>query len=172
MTKFIAVGTVAGAIFLFVWGGVLHSATPLPMQGLNEFKDNAAVVEAMKANTNGNGVYFGPQGVWTAVSFFPDFADKTHDLTPMLIKEVFTDVASAFLLCLLILAIKCKSTMERGGVLAMAALAAGMENQISDWNWYGFSAQFTAFEMVDIVGSWFVLGLILPALKNKLAPDA
>jgi hypothetical protein len=70
------------------------------------------------------------------------------------------------------LAIKCKATMHRGGVLAMAALAAGMENQISDWNWYGFSTQFTVFEMVDIVGSWFVLGLILSALKNKLAPDA
>jgi hypothetical protein len=161
-----------GAIFLFAWGAVLHSMTPLDLQGLHEFKDNAAVVAALKATTDGNGIYFGPQGVWLAISFRPDMTDKTQNLTPLLIREVLTDLASAFLLCLLLLAVRCRAALARGGVFAVAALAAGMENQVSDWNWYGFSAPFTVFELVDIVGSWFVLGVILSLLKDKIAPEA
>jgi len=173
MAKFIAVGTVVGAIFLFAWGGALHSATPLDMQGLHEFQNGAAVVEAIRANTpGGNGIYFAKEGLFAAVQFDPRIPDRTQNIGPMLLKEVLTDLASAFLLCLLLLAIKCTGTTQRAGVLATAALAASMENQISDWNWYGFSAAFSAFEMVDIVGSWFVLGLILSMLKNKLAPNA
>jgi len=172
MGKFLAIGTVVGAIFLFVWGGVLHSATPLTIQGLNEFQNSAAVADAIRANApGGNGIYFGKEGVFAAVRFEPGVTDRTHDIAPLMIREVMTDLASAFLLCLLILAIKCAGTGQRAGVLAIAALAAGMENQISDWNWYGFSLQFSVFELVDIVGSWFVLGLILSALKNKFAPQ-
>ncbi len=173
MGRFIGIGTIGGAIFLFVWGALLHSGIPLRMQGLHEFRNSAAVADAIRANApNGNGIYFGKEGIFAAVHFEPGVADRAQNIGPLLVKEVFTDLASAFLLCLLTLAIKCSGAGQRAGVLATAAMAAAMENQISDWNWYGFSMQFSIFEMVDIVGSWFVLGLILSALKNKFAPDA
>lgn len=170
--KFISVGTLIGAIFLFVWGGLLHGMCPMDMQGLNEFQNKAAVIETIKANTRGNGVYIAGEGVWLAVSFLPDMADKTHNLNPFLVKEVVTDPASAFFLCLLMLCLNCPSHTARAGALAIAALAAGMENQVSDWNWYGFSTRFSAFELLDVVVGWFVLGLILSVLRNKLAPGA
>ena len=171
--KFIAAGTIVGAIFLFMWGGALHSGVPMDVQGLYEFQDGAAVTQAVKANgQRGNGIYFTKEGLWASVGFRPDMSDKTQDLAPYFVVEIITDLAVAFLLSLLILAIKCSGMMERAGVLAMVAVAAGFENQVSDWNWYGFSARFSVFEFIDIVGAWFVLGLILSTLKNKLAPSA
>lgn len=173
MAKFTAIGTVVGAVFLFVFGGIMHSAVPLDLQGLYEFQNSATVAEAVRANAaRGNGVYFGKEGLLAAVHFEPGVADRTQNIGPLMVKEVFTDLASAFLLCLLVLALKCTGTLQRAGALGIAALAAGMENQVSDWNWYGFSAQFSLFELADIVASWFLLGLILSLLKNKLAPEA
>lgn len=167
--KFLLVGSLVGAIFLFLWGGILHSATPLPIQGLNEFRGSALMIEAIRAAAgNGNGVYFAKEGVWAAVALDPG-GDRTAHMGSMMVKEVVTDLLSAFFLCLLMLAVKCTSAGSRAGVFAIAALAASMENQVSDWNWYGFSAQFSAFEAVDLVGSWFVLGFILSALRDKFA---
>jgi hypothetical protein len=170
--KFLAVGTVLGAVFLFVWGAVYHSLTPPEVQGLNAFRNKSAVMDAIKANAPHNGVYFLGQGVWAAVSFQPDLADKTQNMGPYLVKEVFTDLFSALFLALLVLQTRSSSAPGRAGALVLAALAAGMENQVSDWNWYGFSARFTVFELVDIVVSWFLVGLILAALARKLAPEA
>jgi hypothetical protein len=171
-TRFLGAGTVVGALFLFVWGGVVHSFTPPDVQGLHEFQNKTAVIEAVKAHTRGNGIYMMGEGVWAAVSLLPDGSDKTANLGPYLLREVCTDLASAFFLCLLVLCLNCPSHLSRAGALAVAALAAGMENQISDWNWYGFSMRFSLFELADIVGAWFVAGLILSVLRNKLAPDA
>ena len=172
MAKFLVVGTLVGAIFLFVSGGVLHNL-PYSVQGLNEFRGGPLVVEGIRAAAgNGNGIYFAKEGILAAVHFEPGVADRTANIGPLMVKEVVTDLASAFLLCLVLLAIKCTGTWQRAGVLATAALAACMENQISDWNWYGFSGTFTIFEMVDIIGSWFALGLILSVLNNKFAPSA
>lgn len=171
--KYIAVGTIVGAIFLFSWGGLLHGAVPLDVQGLYEFQDGAMVSKTVAANAQrGNGIYFTREGLWASVAFRPDMGDKTQDMNPYFVKEIVTDLTVAFLLSLLILAIKCPGTMERAGVLAMVAVAAGFENQVSDWNWYGFSTRFSTFEFIDVVGAWFLLGLILSALKNKLAPSA
>ena len=167
--KFIGVGTVVGAIFLFMWGALLHSGLPMETQGMTALPP--AAMAALKLAPMSDGVYFG-QGVWAAISLQERGGRDPNDIGPMLIREVFTDLAGAFLLCLLLLAVKCKGTMERAGVLAMAATAACMENQVSDWNWYGFSAQFSILEAVDIVGGWFLLGIILSLLKNKLAPEA
>ena len=40
------------------------------------------------------------------------------------------------------------------------------------WNWYGFSTPFIAMEALDVVGKFFIGGLILSALMKKLAPAA
>jgi hypothetical protein len=57
---------------------------------IKPFANNAAVVDAMRAGTSGNGVYFAPQGLFAAVSFTPNIADKTQALGPNLVKQVVT----------------------------------------------------------------------------------
>ncbi len=170
--KYLVAGTLVGGIFLFLWGGALHTGVPLEVQGLRELTDGGPVVQALLAQTRGNGVYFSPQGLMVVVAFRPGRNDVTESIGSNLALEFAANLAQAFLLSLLTLQLRGASAAARAGGIALAAVAAGLENQVSDWNWYGFSTAFTVFELVDVIAGWLVLGLILGALAKKLAPQS
>ncbi|PYT08838.1 MAG: hypothetical protein DMF60_03745 [Acidobacteria bacterium] len=46
-------------------------------------------------------------------------------------------------------------------------LAAFTINMLPYWNWYGFSTSFMGMEALDLVGKFFIGGLVLSALLNK-----
>ena len=162
--KFLILGTIAGGIVLFVWGGLTHAVLPQPIR---EFKDAQALVQVIRANTEGNAVYFARQGVFTSVAFRPDFGDKTQDIAPSLMIQFCTDCLSALLLCLAITRLNANSVLGRAGWLLVLGLAAFTLKIMPYWNWYGFSTSFIAMEALDLVGKFFIGGLVLSALLNK-----
>ena len=162
--KFLILGTIVGGIVLFVWGGLTHAVLPQP---ISEFKDPQAVVQVIRANTAGNAVYFARQGVFTAVAFRPDFGDKTQNITSSLIIQFCTDCLSALLLCLAVTRLSANSTMGRAGSLLLLGLAAFTIKLLPYWNWYGFSTSFMGMEALDLVGKFFIAGLVLSAMLNK-----
>ncbi len=165
--KFLLVGAVVGGIVLFLWGAVTHVVLPQP---IHEFKNAQAVVQAVRANTDANGLYFAPQGVFSSVAFRPDLGDKTKNLAPNLVTQLLTDVLGALLLCVVLTGVREGSVLGRAGWLALAGLAAFALKLLPYWNWYGFSVAFTAMEVLDLVGKFFIGGLVLSALMSKMAP--
>lgn len=169
--KFLIVGALVGGIVLFFWGYFTHGVLgERVMDVYHTFKDEAAVFEAIKANAPANGVYFLKQGVVAVVAFTPSFADKTLNITPQLVKEFLSDVATSFLLAWLLLGARSTSTGGRAGFLAMTALAAAISVLFSYWNWYEFSTGFILTDALDLVGGWFITGLILAAIQKKMVP--
>lgn len=167
--KFLVTAAVVGGVALWLWGAVTHTLLPqvLP-QPLREFKNERAMAEAVRANTAGNGVYFARQGVMAAVSFRPDFGDKTKDLTPNLITQLVTDMIGAVLLGIAVLRLRKDSVACIAGWLAVAGLAAFALKMLPYWNWYGFSVGFLGMEALDLVGKFFLGGLLLGALAKKM----
>ncbi len=170
--KFLVVGAVVGGILLFVWGGLTHAFLPQVIPAYQIFKDDAAVVQTLHANAPANGVYFSPKGILAAVAFLPDLGDKTKDITPNLITQFLTDTLSALLLCWLLAGIRSVTALGRAGWLTLAAFAAFSLKILPYWNWYGFSPLFMLLEALDIVGKFFIAGLVLGALMNKLGRSA
>ncbi len=175
-TKFLISGAVVGGLLLFVWGAAYHMIIPWEKIALSEFKDTPAIVQAVRANAPQNGMYFAPQGVFAAVSFFPDMSDKTNLMGPMMVRELIKDLAVGLLLSVVLLWVGPSTVLGRARLLAMIALTAAISEYISDWNWYGFSGSFTLLSMGDIVIGWFLTGLALGGLMNKMrlapAPQA
>jgi len=165
--KFLAVGTVVGGIVLFLWGGLTHAVLPEPVR---EFKDAQAVVQVLRANAPENAIYFAPQGAFVSVAFWPDFSDKTKDLTPMLTRQIVTDMIAAFLLCLVLPGIRSTTVLGKTGWLALVSLALFAGKILPYSTWYGFSAPFVGMELLDIAGKLILAGLVLGALMKKLAP--
>ncbi len=168
-TKFLVVGAVVGGILLFVWGGITHAVLPRVIPAYQVFKDDAAVVQTIHANAPANGVYFSPRGILAAVAFLPDLGDKSKDITPNLITQFLNDTLSALLLCWLLAGIRGATALGRAGWLTLAALATFSLKVLPYWNWYGFSPLFMMLEALDLVGKFFIAGLVLGALMNKLA---
>ncbi len=168
-TKFLAVGTLVGGLVLFMWGFVTHMLGP---EFVKRFQDDAAVVQVVRANAPENGVYLAGQGVFVAVSLLPDLTDKTKDLTPLLIRQFLTDLLAAALLCLVLPGIRGATALGKAVWLGLVSLAAVAVKILPYWTWYGFSLPFVGMDVLDIVGKFFLAGLVLGALMKKLAPAA
>lgn len=167
--KFLVVGTVAGGVVLFGWGAVTHTLLPEPF---GEFKDEAAVVQAVRSSAAANGMYFARQGVFTSVAFRPDLGDKTKNIGGNLALQLATDTLAALLLCLFVARLRAPSVMRLAGWMTLVGLAVVAMKVLPYWNWYGFSAWFTTYEMLDVVGKFFIGGLLLGALGKKLESAA
>ncbi|MBI3661991.1 MAG: hypothetical protein HY234_02935 [Acidobacteria bacterium] len=165
--KFLVIGTLAGGILLFAWGAVTHMLLP---EQVRAFSNDAALVQAVRANAPVNGVYFAGQGVFVAVSFLPDMADKTKDLAPMLKTQFLTDLLAALLLCFVLPGIRSATVLGKTAWLGLASLAAVAVKILPYSTWYGFSAPFVGMEVLDISGKFILLGFVLGGLMKKLVP--
>jgi hypothetical protein len=162
--RFLILGTIVGGVVIFLWGAVTHAVLPQP---LTPFKDEPALVEAVRAHTAGNGVYFATRGIFAAVAFRPDFADKTQNLPSNLIVQLLTDTLAALLLCFVVTGVQSGTVLGRAGWLTLVGLGAFALKELPYWNWYGFSPPFVAMEALDLIGKFFIAGLVLSALLNR-----
>lgn len=167
--KFMLYGTLAAAVTLFVWQAVSNTAIPWHKATVNNFRDNAAAVQAIRAQAPANGVYAAPEGILLAQSLTPDLADKSKSMGPNLAKEVVIDLIAAFVLCL-VLADQSRRRSARDVALRLGALGftASMIAQFSDWNWYGFTASYAFVNTVDMTIQFIIAGLVITSIRNRL----
>jgi hypothetical protein len=69
---------------------------------LFDFKDKEGVLDAVRAQTAGNGVDFDTRGVFAVVALRPDFGDKARQMGQNLVVEFATNVIEALVLALLL----------------------------------------------------------------------
>ena len=168
--KFLIAGTILGGIVLHLMFGLSHHL-PIPeMWPMSSFKSDQAVVDVLRVNIDGNGVYYSPRGVVASVAFRPDYTDNTQDVHPNLLIQLGTDTLSALFLCLLLPGLRARTVLGRAGWLALAGLAAFFLKVMPYWTWYGFSTAFVAMEAFSLVGKFFLVGLLLAGLMKKYVP--
>jgi len=168
--RYLVLGTLAAGITLFLWGAISHMAIPWEDLALRGFKDDRALVEAIKVQTPSNGMYFAPQGVFVAVSLTPDLANKTQSLGPSLIRQLFIEFAVGFVLSLILLWTPVRTAIGAASLFGLMGIAAGIEQLLPQWNWYGFSGIFTTLEFFDLVIGWALAGLVLGFLRKRINP--
>jgi hypothetical protein len=171
--KFLFYGTLAAGVTLFVWQAISNAAIPWHQATMSEFKDNATAVQAIHAAAPVNGVYFSNQGILAAVSFTPDLADKTKlSMTPNLVKQLAIDLVTALLLCVLVARIGVGRKRDTALTLALGGAAAGIIKELSDWNWYGFTASYASVNVIDLTIQFALAGAVVAWLfKRQAAPN-
>lgn len=170
--RFLVIGTIVGALVLFVWQTLSNAALPWHEMTMREFGNNDAVVQTIRAAAPSNGMYWSKQGILAAVSMTPDLADRTSmaAMTPMLVRQAAIDLVMALLLALVLLRIPVRAGLAPAFTLGLAGLAAGIVAQGSDWNWYGFGVGYAIVNVVDLTIQFFLAGLVLSMLVRRLAP--
>ena len=168
--KFLLYGTLAAGVTLFVWQTISNVALPWHQATMTELKDNAAAVQAIHAAAPVNGVYFSNQGIIAAVSFTPDMADKTKmSMTPNLAKQLAIDLVAALLLCVLVARIGVGRKRDTALTLALGGVAAGIILELSDWNWYGFSASYASVNVIDLTIQFALAGAVIAWVYKRQA---
>jgi predicted secreted protein len=166
-SKYLAVGAILGGILLFLWGFLTHAVLPAPMR---TFTNEEAVVQALRANAPSDGVYYSAHGIVAAVSFSPPYGDRGDHLGPYLLRQFLSDTLAAALLAFLVAGLP-GTIFGKAYWAAIAGFTAFAIKVVPYWNWYGFSPQFIGMEAFDMIGKFFLGGLLMAFLAKKLAPS-
>jgi hypothetical protein len=164
-TRFLIAGTLVGGVLLSGLGFV--TAALLPPR-FKPFRDPAAVVQAIRANTTTNEIYTAPQGLFVSVSLRPDGSNWLQNPAHHLAIQVLVEFIVAFSLSLVVTATAFTRPAAVGCFLGFIGAVAGMEVHVPDWNWAGFPLIHTVAAIGYLGGNWFITGVVLGVLRHKL----
>lgn len=168
-SRFLVVGTLAGALVLFAWQFISHSALHLPEKGLSPFPNdsNAVAAHAIRAIAPQNGVYFSAYGAFAAIDISPDYANRLPQFTMMLIKQFVLDLGVVLILALLLDRIGDLSIFRTGLNYGALALAYVGFVHVANGIWWGFPTSWTFGNVADAVITFFLVGLTLAAVRRR-----
>lgn len=157
-------GTLLGGLVLTILNWVTASILP---PRYKQFKNPSALVEAIRANASENDIYTAPQGLFISVSLRP----QIPSFAPRLAGQLAVEFGVALGLSLLVLAIPIRSSIRTAGLIGLTGLLAGVETHFPNWNWAGFPTSYLLAGSAYLCGNWFVVGLVLGALRHKVDTD-
>jgi hypothetical protein len=193
MTTRAFLAAILGGIAMFIWSFIAHDLLPLGEMGMREFKDEAAVLDALKTNLgDARGLYHfpghragpnatrqeksdamkramekaasGPSGL---LIYHPS---REFTFGKLLGIEFATELLEAILVVFLLTQTRIESFAGRVGFVFLAGILAAITTNIPYWNWYGFPSRYTAaYISIEIIG-FLCVGLIAALVLRNRSP--
>ena len=190
MGKQILIGTVVGAVVIFLVTFAWHMFTPLAETGIKQLPHEAALTMAMRLGIDEPGWYMfpgadantqkdpaaekkfeeaflrGPTGV---LIYRP--GGTAFSFPRLLLNQFLFGLLAAFAVSLL-LAMSAPSLPGFGQRVLFVALVALFGCLVIDlpyWNWYGFPGNYTVAHLAGTVGTWAVTGCAMAAVVKPKA---
>jgi hypothetical protein len=184
MAKQLALGSILGAIILFVWSAIAWMLIPWPGEPLRSFSNEDAVLQAIKENASRSGTYIVPnlpkrtpgmtdqqynaavQAVQEKMgrSPFVFVSVRLEPFTSMakpLVIQFFTQLIVALLATFLLLQTSGLSYKSRIIFLTVIGVIIFVGGHVDEWNWWGFSNAYMLMQLGAIVIGWFLASLVM-----------
>jgi len=192
MTTRAFLAAILGGIAMFIWSFIAHDLLPLGEMGMREFKNETAMLDALKTNLGDAGLYHfpghtagpnatrqekseamkramekaasGPSGL---LIYHPS---REFTFGKLLGIEFATELLEAILVVFLLTQTTIGSFAGRVGFVFLAGILAAITTNIPYWNWYGFPSRYTvAYMSIEIIG-FLCVGLIAALLLRNRSP--
>jgi hypothetical protein len=177
MIKKLVLGSLAGGVILFVWGAVCWMVLPFHNQSFRSFSGEEKVAAALRAGAPSSGVYLMPYAedhgnMTEAQREMPFvFAAVTRDgfgsMGPQLLGSFAIQCLGAFLITWLLLQTRGLAFSNRVLFVTAVGATVWVLGHLPYWNWWGFTAAYTAAYLVDLVGGWFLAGLAIAKVARN-----
>src|SRR3989442_8569046 len=141
MGKQLVLGSVLGAIVLFVWSAIAWMLIPWPGEPLRTFTNEDAVAQAIKANVPRSGNYL-----------LPNEPKRTPGMTNEQYQKMEQEAADR---------------MSRGPVIFAAVRLEPIifvGGHLDEWNWWSFSNAYIAMQAGAIVIGWLLASFVMAAV--------
>jgi hypothetical protein len=194
MLKQLGLGTVLGAIVLFVWSFIAWTFIPWPGQPLRSFTNEDAIAAAIKANAPQSGNYLMPTEVkrtsgMTDAQYQKAQQDAMNRMMqgPMIFASIriepmgslvkyfvmgfITDLVIALIASVLVLQTTMLSYACRVAFYAGIGLVIFAGGHLDEWNWWGFSNAYMAMQFGVLIIGWFLAGLVMAIFVRGKMPS-
>ena len=183
MIKQLALGTILGAIVLFIWSALAWMIIPWPGEPLRHFTSEDAIVAAIKANAPRSGNYLIPNEPQRLPGMTEEQYQKaTKDAEdrmnngPMVFAAIrlepvsmakamivgfLTDIIAVFFACMLLLQTDRLSYRARVLFVAGLGLLIFVGGHMDEWNWWGFGTSYMMMQLGALVIGWILSGLVI-----------
>ena len=180
--KRVVIASVAGAVIAFIWTTVSWMALPWHHSDFRSFTDATPVTESITLQSKDSGIYMLPNALvkdktpekheqWMKDAAKGPFAliilrkeGMNISFIEQLAKMFVFLYISALLLTLLLAQTQMQSVLHKAIFVTTAALAGGMLVHLTYWSWWGFPTFSTAVEIIDMIITWFLAGLVIGKL--------
>ncbi len=167
MIKKLILGAFVGGTILFAWSAVSWMLLPWHNKTMESFTNEPAVSEFFIHNTPKAGVYRLPwqfdksQGGPLVLASVTPRGAKSMGKT--MAAGLLVQIIASFLVTFLVYegSASVPSYWDRVGCVMVFAVAAGLVCHVPYWNWWGFSLEYTAVSMLDLLVGWFLAGLAI-----------
>lgn len=193
MGKQLALGSVLGAVVLFMWSAIAWMLIPWPGEPLRSYTNEEAMAQAFTANAPRSGNYILPNlpkrtpGMTDQqfAALEKSMADRwgrgpiifaAVRLEPFgsfgvaLVKQFLTQFVLALLATLLLLQ---TSGLARGARIAFVAafgLIIFVGGHVDEWTWWSFSNAYMLMQFGAIVMGWLLASLVISTfVRGKMA---
>ena len=192
-TTRIFLAALLGAIAMFAWTAIAHMALPLGEAGVQNTRDDEALLAAMKTNVKDkDGLYtypsmgLGPDATHAQQSAAMEkFAAKLETnpsgfflyhpagsrpmaMGKFLTIEFITELIEAFIAVWLLAQTRIVTFGGRIGFVVAIGILAAISTNVSYWNWWGFPTVYTASYMfIQFVG-FFLVGLVAAIMFRRV----
>jgi hypothetical protein len=178
MGKQLLLGSILGAIVLFVWSFIAFMFIPWPGEPLRSFTNEDAVEQAIAANAPRSGNYILPNPhrpgltkeqqdrlaekmmrgpmMFTSVRLEP-----MRSFPMLLICQLLTYFVAALIATFLLLKTCGLLYGQRVIFVALLGILIFVAGKVDDWIWWSFSTTYMAMEFGAIVIGWILAGLVI-----------
>jgi len=177
MGKQLALGSILGAIVLFVWSAIAWMLIPWPGTPLRSFKNEDAVTQAIVANAAQSGNYLLPNGdkSMTAeqekqmtdkmakgpIVFASVRLEPFNSMAKPLVIQFLTQFVVALLATVLLLQTSGLSRSGRIAFVTAIGVIIFVGGHVDEWNWWSFSNAYMLMQFGALVIGWFLASLVI-----------
>jgi hypothetical protein len=195
MTKQLVLGSVLGAIVLFVWSAIAWMFIPWPGEPLRSFTNEDAMAQAIAANAPRSGNYLLPnmhkrtpgmtdqqyaavekamEDRWTRgpIVFAAVRLEPFGSFGAALVIQFLTQFVLALLATLLLLQTSGLSRAGRIAFVAAIGVSIFVGGHVDEWTWWSFSNAYMLMQFGAIVIGWVLAALVISTFVRGKAATA
>lgn len=184
----VLIAGILGGIIMFAWGFVSHDLLGMYNSSVKPLPSEDAIVTGMSQSITDEGLYFFPglqmdpkptaeqrdqwqekfgAGPYGIVVFQPGGGASFGRLMGT---ELASNVVAALLAA--IVAAQIAGFGRRFFVVFLIGPIVWLSVSVSYWNWFGFPTNYLVPELIDYVGGWLLVGLVIAAIAKPSAKQA